>query len=311
MKKNQKDIKTSGFSSKIENEGKRLVNKDGSFNFTKTGVPFRTRFSLFHSLINMSIWKFIFTLLGFFIGINCFFALLYVALGVENLGLVNQSGSMQFLNAFFFSAQTITTVGYGAIAPTGVWPNVVASFEAFVGLMTFAMATGLLYGRFSKPRAKLLYSSNALISPYRGKTGLMFRIANARSSQMINVSAKVMFSLIEEDEDGELKRKFYRLNLEMDLIDSLPASWTIVHPIDENSPLAEASEKSLADGQAEILIALEGYDDTYAQQVHARSSYKYDEIIFNAKFKKIFSRDVEGHAVVALDEISSYETISV
>lgn len=306
----RKDIKSTGFGSKLENEGKRLLNKDGSFNFEKTGVPLRTRFSLFHSLITISLWKFIIILLAFFIAINALFAIIYMMLGVEHLGLVEQSGSMQFLNAFFFSAQTITTVGYGAIAPTGVAPNIVASLEAFVGLLTFAMATGLLYGRFSRPRAKLLYSDKALIAPYLDGTALMFRLANARDSRMINASAKVNLSLIEL-ENGEAKRKFYSLELEMNSINLLPASWTVVHPITADSPIVNMNAEDLKRMDIEVMIAFEGYDESYSQQVHSRTSYKCDEIVFGAKFEKILGRNHHGQATVALDRLSNYELVEL
>lgn len=304
--KSFKNILTSGFGSKVENEGSRLVNKDGSFNFIKNGVPFMQRFSLYHALITMSLWKFIGSLIAFYIVINSFFATIYVALGVEHLGLIPESTGMQFLNAFFFSSQTLTTVGYGAIAPTGVGPNIVASLESFVGLLTFAMATGLLYGRFSKPRARIMYSKHALVSPYQQSKGLMFRLANATNSQMINVSTKVILALIEE-KDGKQKRNFYNLKLEFDQISSLPASWTIVHPIDEDSPIINFTLDDLVNKNAELLIAIEGYDETYSQQVHSRTSYKIHEIVFDAKFIPIIGRNNSGQATVNLDQISHYE----
>ncbi len=308
--KNFRSIKSTGFGSKIENEGERLLNKDGSFNIEKGGLHWRTQFSLFHSLINMPLWKFMLCLLMFFVVINSFFALLYVLLGVENLGLINQSEGMEFLNAFFFSAQTITTVGYGAIAPTGIGANIVATFEAFLGLIAFAMATGLLYGRFSRPRAKLIYSQNALIAPYlQDDKGLMLRLANARRSQMINVTAKVMLSRVEE-KDGVRKRMFYQLDLEINQINLLATSWTLVHPITENSPLYNIGPEELRASDAELMIALEGYDETYSQQVHARTSYKHQEVIFNAKFAKILGRNNDGKATIALDRISEYDLLS-
>lgn len=308
--KKKEDIKSTGFGSKIEDEGERLLNKDGSFNIEKTGIPFRTRFHLYHSLINMSVGKFILWIFAFFIIVNSLFALIYVVLGVENLGLINQSGHMQFLNAFFFSAQTITTVGYGAIAPHGIWPNIVASFEAFIGLLSFAMATGLLYGRFSRPRAKLLYSKNALVAPYQDSKGLMIRLANARSSQMIRVSARIMLSMVEE-ENNQPKRKFYNLTLEMDEINMLPASWTIVHPIDAESPLYMLTEEAFMKSDPEIILSVDGYDETYSQQVHSRTSYKSDEVVFNARFLKIVGRNSQRQATIALDRLSDFESVAI
>lgn len=307
MSSSKENIST-GFGSKLENEGKRLLNKDGSFNIEKIGVPFLTRFSLFHSLLNISIGYFILVLLAFYIVVNSIFAFIYVSIGVEHLGITQGTFMENFLNAFFFSSQTLTTVGYGAIAPQGMLTNVIASLESFVGLLTFAMATGLLYGRFSKPRARLLYSKNMLVSPYEDGKALMFRLANAKDSSMINVQAIMMLSVIEND-NGELKRKFYNLNLEIDKISMLASSWTVVHPINENSPFWHMNREDVKNKEIEIFIHVEGYDETYSQGVHTRTSYKKNEIVFNAKFIRILGRDHSGHATVTLDKISDYEII--
>lgn len=308
MSSSKESIST-GFGSKLENEGKRLLNKDGSFNIEKIGVPFLTRFSLFHSLINISIGYFILVLLAFFLVVNSLFAFIYVSVGVEHLGIAPGPFMSNFLNAFFFSSQTLTTVGYGAIAPTGILTNIIASFESFVGLLSFAMATGLLYGRFSKPRARLLYSKNMLVSPYQEGKALMFRLANAKDSSMINVKASMMFSVIEV-ENGEQKRKFYSLDLEIDRISLLASSWTVVHSINENSPFWHMKKEDVINNNIEVFIQVEGYDETYSQHVYARTSYKKDEIIFNARFLKILGRDERtGKATASLDKISDYEVI--
>lgn len=308
MSSSEENIST-GFGSKLENEGKRLLNKDGSFNIEKIGVPFLTRFSLFHSLISISVGYFILVLLAFFIVVNSFFAFLYLTVGIEHLGIQSGPFFENFLNAFFFSSQTLTTVGYGAIAPTGMLTNIIASLESFVGLLSFAMATGLLYGRFSKPKARLLYSKNMLVSTYQEGKALMFRLANAKDTNMINVKASMMFSIIEAEGD-EQKRKFYNLDLEIDRISLLASSWTVVHPINENSPFWHLKKEDVINNDIEIFIQVEGYDETYSQHVYARTSYKKDEIVFNARFLKILGRDEKtGKATASLDRISDYEVI--
>lgn len=300
----------SGFSSNTANEGERLLNKDGSFNIQKKGLNFFQRFSLFHSLINMSWAKFFIWLFIGYIFINLLFASSYLLIGTYRInGAHGQTGLEQFLDAFFFSTQTLTTVGYGSMSPIGILCNLIASTESFLGLLSFAMATGLLYGRFSKPKAKIIFSDKALIAPYHDKTGLMIRIANLRDSQLINMKAKILYSQIEQESTGEEKRKFYTLDLEISYISLLALSWTIVHPIDENSPLYDLDKKELQKRNIEIVLLLEGYDETYSQEVHTRTSYKVNEVLPNAKFISALGQNKEGKATISMDSISLYEKV--
>lgn len=303
----RKEIKGFGFSNNTNNEGSRLVNKSGSVNVKRTGLSFTDQFSLFHSLINMNWPVFFIYQLGFYIGVNIVFSLLYVAFGIDGLsGDMPQTILGSFLKAFHFSSQTLTTVGYGAISPVKATHLWISSFEAFIGLMSFAMATGLLYGRFSRPRAKLLFSDNVLISPFtNGLNGLMLRIANKKDSLLINVEAKLFFSWIDEV-DGRTKRKFSPLTLEYDKVNMLALSWTIVHPIDAESPLTEWDENALKKANAEVVIQIKGYDETYAQEIHARSSYKADEIIYGAKFDAHLGHAPTGEATLDFEKFSTF-----
>tara|TARA_B100000508_G_scaffold11104_1_gene7848 strand:- start:22031 stop:22966 length:936 start_codon:yes stop_codon:yes gene_type:complete len=298
-----------GFGSNTQNEGNRLLNKDGTFNTEKRGLGFFQRFSLFHSLINMSWLSFFLVMLLGYIVINVVFALTYLLIGIEGItGASSSNGLQAFLDAFFFSSQTLTTVGYGAMSPASKSIGMISAFESFIGLLGFALATGLLYGRFSKPKAKLLFSENALIAPYKNMKGLMIRVANQRDSQLINLKAKLAFSHIKKGEKGD-KREFFFLPLEMDVISLLATSWTIVHPIDEKSPLYGLGEEDLKQNDIEIMLFLEGYDETYAQNVHSRSSYKGSEVLVNKKFKKILGKNKYGQATVEIDQLSSYENV--
>lgn len=303
----KKQSLNTGFGSNTKNEGNRLINKDGTFNTEKKGLAFFERFSLFHSLTNMSWLSFFGVMLFGYIVINVIFATIYMLLGTEGISGVSTAGGVkEFLDTFFFSSQTLTTVGYGAMSPESTSIGIVSSFESFIGLSGFALATGLLYGRFSKPKAKLIYSNNALVAPYKDIKGLMIRVANQRDSQIINLKAKLAFSLVKE---GKARREFFFLPLEMDMINLLASSWTIVHPIDENSPLKNLTYDQMLKTDIEVLLFLEGYDETYAQNIHSRTSFKGSEILFNKKFKRILGQTKNGKASVALDQLSSVEDV--
>ncbi len=216
LKFNKKENESleSGFGSRVSDEdGQRLLNRDGSFNVKRTGYPFFRRFNTFNMLLTIPWWKFHVLILGLFIMVNSFFALSYLFIGIEGItGIEGNSFIERFWSAFFFSIQTFTSVGYGVLSPDNYITNIFASFEAFVGLLSFALATGLLFARFSRPVAQIIYSNNAIITPFQDMTSFQFRIANERKNQLIEVSVKLLVSLVEKF--GEKKiRRYYLLNL--------------------------------------------------------------------------------------------------
>jgi inward rectifier potassium channel len=211
------------------------------------------------------------------------------------------------MDCFFFSTQTFTTVGYGAIAPKGIMTSAVASFEAFLGLVFFAIATGLMYTRFSKPKATLVYSKNALIAPYLEGEALMFRTANERSNVLMQMEAKLILSMHEPGVEGE--RKYFNLSTEIDKVLFLAMSWTLVHKIDEESPLYGITSEELVERGAEVLILLTGFDDTFNQTVHSRHSYTADEIVWKAKFKRPYRTEPNGKVIMDVSAIHDYEKV--
>ena len=302
-----KEITDSGFSSNVNFEGDRLLKKDGTFNVRKTGLRRLERFDVFHTLIWMTWPRFFVVMFAGYFVVNLVFTSLYVAVGIEGLGgVIDRGGQSRLLEAFFFSAQTLTTVGYGRVNPIGFGAEIVATFEAFAGLLSFALATGLLYARFSRPRTKLIWSDQAIVAPFRGGRALMMRVANRRDSQMINVQATVMFSLVEPTERGPVRR-FYDLGLEYDEVNLLSTSWTIVHPMDEKSPLGALTAAELEAGDAEVILLLRGFDETYYQEVHARTSYTAREIVWGAHFVTILGKNDRGQATIALDRLGLFE----
>jgi inward rectifier potassium channel len=269
----------------------RFINRDGTFNVRRKGMPWFRPYDLYHKLITMSWPKFLFLVfLGYMIT-NFLFTFLYLMVGLDHLaGVEGITPGEQFMDAFFFSSQTVTTLGYGRISPVGLPANILAAIESSIGLLGFAMATGLMYGRFSRPNARLVFSETALVAPYRGGTGFMFRLANQRSSQLIELEVQVVLTML-DPKTG--RKKYHQLPLELEKINFLALSWTVVHPIDAESPLWEMSEAALAAVDAEFLILIKAFDDTFSQTIYSRSSYRFSEVEFGKAFESMISWENE------------------
>lgn len=303
-------ILNTGFSSAPNLSGSRLINKNGTINVKRTGLKFSQRFSVFHWLTNMSWLSFFgFLLLGYGM-VNTFFASIYVALGINGLsGSHSPQLINQFFEAFYFSSQTLTTLGYGVVAPIGTAHNIVATLESFLGLMSFAMSASLMYGRFSRPRAKVLFSNRALISPFRedGK-GLMIRLVNTQNDQLINVKANLLVSFLDKT-NGTSVRRFKPLKLEFDTIQILASTWTIVHPIVKGSPFLNWTKVDAKELDIEILLHIEAYDETYSQKIHARTSFKPEELVWDAKFASILGNNPGSQTTLKLEHFHDYNPV--
>ncbi|OWY22922.1 hypothetical protein C7N43_23020 [Sphingobacteriales bacterium UPWRP_1] len=297
-----------GFSSKTQ--GKRLLNKNGSFNIQRIGSSEWNALSLYQHLLAAPWWQFYLLVLLVFLGVNSFFALLYLYIGIENInGTDTGIWSTHFYHAFFFSVQTFTTVGYGGMAPQSVAAGAISSFEALTGVMGFALATGLLYGRFSRPSAKILFSQNAVIAPFEDGWSFQFRLANERSNQLVNLEANVILSTLEMVNQTP-KRRYYQIDLTANRIFFFPLNWTIVHPITPESPLYGKTAADLKNLDAEFLVLIKGYDDSFAQEVYSPTSYKWDEIVWNARFVTPFYPSETGNTIMDLGAMNRYETVS-
>jgi len=291
----EEELRDLGFGSIVSRESStRLLNRDGSFNVRRVGMGFWNSMSVYHWLLSMAWWQLIAVIAVAYVAINLLFAGAYMLAGPQALS--GSDGITGFLRAFFFSVHTFSTVGYGAINPATIAANMIVTVETLVGLLAFALATGVIFARFSRPTARILFSNHAVIAPYRGTTAFEFRIANARQNQLIDVQAKVLLTRFEE-EGGQRNRKYYTLSLERDNVTFFPLSWTIVHPIDDQSPLYGATPQHLEESGAEFLVLLSGTDETFAQTVHARSSYVMSELVWGAKFGNIFSRSGDAVAI--------------
>jgi inward rectifier potassium channel len=278
------------------------------------GTKGRHTFAPYHALLGMGWGRFLLIVAAFYLLVNAVFALAYLACGRDALAGAGFAGHStlfsDYFRAYFFSVETFGTIGYGNIAPVGMPANILLTAESFIGLLSAALATGLVFARFSRPSAAIVYSRHALIAPYRGIKAFMFRCANERSNQLIEVSVQIMYSRIAVRPNGERVREFTSLPLEFDKVTFFALSWTVVHPIDESSPLFHCTPETLIANEAEFLVLLSGNDETFAQTVHSRTSYKASEIIWNARFRSMFIESTtRGTAGMDLARIHDYELV--
>lgn len=297
-----------GFGNKNYNNSVRFFNKDGSVNITRKTDVWYGGFDFYHWLISTSWFQFfVFVFFSYFF-INLFFTFLYYSVGAEYFGGIKVCCKIDdFLQLFFFSAQTLTTVGYGHIYPNHTMISSISAIESMVGLLGFALATGVLYGRFSRPKVYLEYSKTAVIAPYKDVTGFMFRVANRKQNELIENECKLALSINNLETN---RREFHFLTLERDKINFLPLSWTIVHPIDDKSPIYGISEEEMVLRDAEFIILFKSINDTYSQNVYSRMSYKAEEIEWNKKFVPIKQTpDENGRVAVSVSQIHETATV--
>ncbi len=307
----QKKIIDTGFGSNVSG---RYLNKDGFPNVERKGIPIFSRFSWYHSLMYLSTWRFVFWMFSGFVSLNFIFAIIYYFIGVEHLTGIDKSTPFnEFIDVFFFSTQTFTTVGYGRVAPVGFLANVTSTFEAFLGLLVFAIATGLFYGRFSRPRAFLKFSENILVSPYQEVTSLMFRMAPYKNNALTDGHV-IVTSAIETIEDGVLQSNFYNLKVELDRINTLTLNWTVVHKIDQDSPFFGFTKEDFTsnDTNIEIMVQVRAFDDVFANTVVQKTSYINSEIVYGAKFVKMYEPSSDNlSTVLDLSKINEYQIVEL
>lgn len=303
--KNKNEQAGLGFGTTHYNKHTRFLNKDGSVNIRRLDGDWFGRIDLFHSLITMSWKRFVLLVLLSYFLTNIIFATLYYMIGTNSFGnLTHTDEPRDFLELFFFSAQTLTTVGYGYVYPKSTSASSIAAIESMCGLLGFALATGILYGRFSRPKASIRYTKNCVIAPYEGITGFMFRVANTTQNELIEVEAKVI--LVKNNLETN-QREFLPLTLEVEKISFMALSWTIVHPIDDKSPMYKMTREDLEKADAEFLILLKAMNDTYTQTVYSRSSYKGHELVENAKFKPLERTQRGNKVTIDLRKLDEFE----
>lgn len=272
----------------------RLVSRNSRVNVIRRGVSHFCGSDLYHFLVTLS-WPAFFAIITLsYVAVNTLFALAYMAGGdcIENA----QPGS--FRDTFVFSVQTMATIGYGSMYPRTNYAHGLVAFEALVGLLGFAMATGIMFARFSLPTARVLFSRVAVIAPYDGVPTLMFRTANQRNNFILEAQVRVTLVRNEVTKEGHFMRRFYDLQLVRHATPVFALSWTIMHQIDETSPLYNATAESLAEAETELVITLTGIDESVSQTLHTRYAFASSEILWNMRFVDILSRMPDGRRLV-------------
>jgi inward rectifier potassium channel len=296
-----------GFGVNSSDYGGRFINKNGRANIEKRGIGLFEKISWYHTMLLLPRWKFFSVIVLFYILSNLVFATIYFFVGVDTLGEIPSPSTLtNFGEAFFFSTQTFTTVGYGRISPIGFLSSSIAAFEALLGLLSFALATGLLYARFSKPVAHLRFSENALIAPYKDINALMLRVAPYKNTNLIDAEAKLTLGLSLE-ENGRKVNRFYQLDLEYQTVNSLTLSWTIVHPITEKSPLYNFTKEDFENTKGEFIVFVKAFDDLFSNSVVAVSSYTFSEVKHGARFVPMYERAQTGDkTIIYIDKLSEH-----
>lgn len=305
-----KKTKDPGFGHASSNNAQSMIDEKGSSNVIHTNRK-RNINDLYTYFIEVS-WMqfFLFIVLNYTL-LNILFAFIYLMIGIDNITASKGNLLDDFLNGFFFSAQTLTTVGYGGLVPEGIPTNLVAAFEAMIGLLSFSFITGLLYGRFSKPKAILEFSEHLILREFHGENALMFRLMNSRKTVMIEPEITVTLSITEKNDDGDFKRNFYELNLERDKIMYLPTVWTIVHQINKESPLFKYNKQELKELEGHLYLLVNYHEESFAQKVYKIHSYDFSTLKFDVKYISAISFDEEGVTVLDHDKLSAVEKMEV
>lgn len=262
-----------------------VINRDGSLNIQRPPEQGKLFADLYHSLLSITWPKFFLILVVLFWGTNLFFAGLYFYAGPDALkGAHPQLGFDRFADCFLFSVQLLNSP---SIAPVGIWPNLLVIVQMYLGMLTIVIVTGLFYARFARPRARVIFSNYAIINRYNDRPCFFFRVANERLNQIVEARMTLTVTKNVTSKEGETSRKLYPLKLENDYSPLFALSWTIRHFIDEDSPLFGYDSEKMQKDQVVIFASLSGLDDTFAQTIAARSVYRYDEIVYNKRFKDI------------------------
>lgn len=296
-----------------DNVGGRFVNKDGSFNLKKQGWPFLKRVSFYSYLLELSWLQFFAFIFLFYFLVNIIFTAIFLFIGQDQLqGFLSHTQWGRVKEVFYFSTQTFTTVGYGRINPVNDGADIIASIETMSGWLFFALVTGLLYGRFTRPKAYIAFSENTLISPYKNITAMMFRLVPYKNIHHLTdtkVTVNISFQVIENDKP---EYKFYTLALERSRIDMFNMNWTVVHPISQDSPLLNFTKEDIDASDLELLVQVSGFDPIFSNLVMARTSYTYKEVVWGAKFTPMYHESEDGTTTILdLNKLHEYDTVSL
>ncbi len=286
----------------------RLVNRDGTFNVRRNDLsPFHP-YNAYHTILSLPIPRLLAYMSVGYVIVNLFFATLYWLAGPDALQGAATGRAARFEDCVFFSVQTVATIGYGRLVPNTRLANILVAIEALIGLLGFAILAGLLFARFTRPTAKISFSTHALIAPYGNGWALMFRLVNLRNNDLTDVRAVVSFARWLE-KGGRRTREFDALVLERKSIIFMPLHWVIVHPIGRSSPLHGFTPETLAAADPEIVCMITADDETFSQTVHAKTSYDKNDIVWGARFSDMYLPDID-HVAIDLGRLHDYERVA-
>lgn len=240
-----------------------------------------------------------------YMGINVIFAILYMLGG----NVIENARPNHLSDVFFFSVQTFATIGYGRMAPLGVYANILVTIEAFMGFAFYAMTTGLVFSKFSRPTARIMFSNVAVVAPYHGVPHLMLRMANERRNRIVDARAQLV--LWQDEEPGEITRprRYIDLPLVRSQVPLMQLAWMVMHKIDEKSPLFGMSVEKLEAMNSEMIVSLTGLDESLGQNIHTRFSYLPDEILFNQVFEDVVLRREDRKIEVHYNKFHSVKPV--
>ncbi len=254
------------------------------------GLRRRPARDAYHFLLTIS-WPRLFLLVvGTYLGANALFALGYLLEG----DVIENARRGDFWDAFFFSVQTMATIGYGKMAPRTLAANALVAAEALIGMLGLAVVTGLTFAKFSRPTARVLFSRVAVVGPYDGVPSLLLRMANERTNQIVEAQLRVTLVRNETTAEGETVRRTHDLRLRRAQSAMFALTWTAIHPITPDSPLHGATPASMAASESDLVVSLTGWDDSLAQTIHARHAYRSDQVLFGVRFQDVISRLPDG-----------------
>lgn len=262
---------------------------------------------LYHLILTLSWPQFAGLILGLYLCLNLLFACLYLLYG----GCIAELQPGSFSDHFFFSVETLATVGYGHAYPATLYGHCVATLEILVGLFGLAVLTGLIFVRFSRPTARIMFSSVAVVAPFNGRPALMLRLANLRHHAMVEAEFRLLFMRSELTKEGEDIRRFYPLRLEFDRLISFPAALTIRHIIDETSPLHGATAHDLQLTDSRMLASVVCIDPVIQQPVQTQTEYVHEQIEWNRQFAEIYMEDARGRYTVDYSKFDQTVELSV
>lgn len=297
-------VEDPGIGTTFERPLERLMAKDGKFKVDRIGQVSGMREG-FVALATMPIWRLVLTFVMGYLTMNLIFGSLYMLIGVEQMGNANMTTlTTRWMSAIGMSVQTLTTVGYGSLFPNSPATWGLAAVEGVFGILGFSLISAVIYARFARPNTRIAYSDKALIAPFKEGWSLQLRLANRRTTMLMEIEARLMLVMADVDEQGE-RLNYYNLKLQFDRVSFLPLSWTLVHPILPESPLAGITNADLIERRAEVILVLKGIDEGYMQQVITRHSFRFDEIVWGGRYVRAFSAK-DGSMRLDLNKLSDF-----